>query len=135
MVGVDLGTTNSAVAAMEGGKPTIVSNQEGGRTTPSVVAFTKTGDRLVGQVGACTIGPCPCQSRPAVLQGAGVSQGCMTRVACALAAHCHAHEAFGAWHRGGVREIGHAMTCMVASCKRACARKFSYACQRLHCIC
>lgn len=50
VVGVDLGTTNSAVAAMEGGKPTIVSNQEGGRTTPSVVAFTKTGDRLVGQV-------------------------------------------------------------------------------------
>lgn len=50
VVGVDLGTTNSAVAAMEGGKPTIVSNQEGARTTPSVVAFTKTGDRLVGQV-------------------------------------------------------------------------------------
>jgi heat shock 70kDa protein 1/2/6/8 len=47
---VDLGTTNSAVAAMEGGKPTIVSNQEGARTTPSVVAFTKSGDRLVGQV-------------------------------------------------------------------------------------
>ena len=52
-VGIDLGTTNSAVAAMEGGKPTIITNAEGGRTTPSVVAFTKTGDRLVGQV--CTI--------------------------------------------------------------------------------
>ena len=51
---MDLGTTNSAVAAMEGGKPTIVSNQEGARTTPSVVAFTKTGDRLVGQVGTCS---------------------------------------------------------------------------------
>ena len=51
VVGVDLGTTNSAVAAMEGGKPTIVTNAEGARTTPSVVAFTKTGDRLVGQVG------------------------------------------------------------------------------------
>lgn len=50
VVGIDLGTTNSAVAAMEGGKPTIVTNAEGGRTTPSVVAFTKTGDRLVGQV-------------------------------------------------------------------------------------
>lgn len=50
MVGIDLGTTNSAVAAMEGGKPTIVTNAEGARTTPSVVAFTKTGDRLVGQV-------------------------------------------------------------------------------------
>ena len=50
MVGIDLGTTNSAVAAMEGGKPTIVTNSEGSRTTPSVVAFTKTGDRLVGQI-------------------------------------------------------------------------------------
>ncbi|KAG1670940.1 hypothetical protein FOA52_011375 [Chlamydomonas sp. UWO 241] len=50
VVGIDLGTTNSAVAAMEGGKPTIITNAEGGRTTPSVVAFTKTGDRLVGQI-------------------------------------------------------------------------------------
>jgi hypothetical protein len=50
VVGIDLGTTNSAVAAMEGGKPTIIPNAEGGRTTPSVVAYTKTGDRLVGQV-------------------------------------------------------------------------------------
>lgn len=50
VVGIDLGTTNSAVAAMEGGKPTIIPNAEGGRTTPSVVAFTKAGDRLVGQV-------------------------------------------------------------------------------------
>lgn len=52
VVGIDLGTTNSAVAAMEGGKPTIITNAEGGRTTPSVVAFTKTGDRLVGQVSS-----------------------------------------------------------------------------------
>ena len=50
VVGIDLGTTNSAVAAMEGGRPTIVTNAEGSRTTPSVVAFTKSGDRLVGQV-------------------------------------------------------------------------------------
>ncbi|KIZ03901.1 Stromal heat shock-related protein, chloroplastic Flags: Precursor [Monoraphidium neglectum] len=50
VVGIDLGTTNSAVAAMEGGKPTIITNAEGGRTTPSVVAFTKNGDRLVGQI-------------------------------------------------------------------------------------
>jgi molecular chaperone DnaK (HSP70) len=50
VVGIDLGTTNSAVAAMEGGRPTIVTNAEGARTTPSVVAYTKTGDRLVGQV-------------------------------------------------------------------------------------
>ncbi|KAG5524826.1 hypothetical protein RHGRI_031482 [Rhododendron griersonianum] len=50
VVGIDLGTTNSAVAAMEGGKPTIVTNSEGQRTTPSVVAYTKSGDRLVGQI-------------------------------------------------------------------------------------
>uniref|UniRef100_A0A0A0K6G7 Heat shock 70 kDa protein, mitochondrial n=1 Tax=Cucumis sativus TaxID=3659 RepID=A0A0A0K6G7_CUCSA len=50
VVGIDLGTTNSAVAAMEGGQPTIVTNAEGQRTTPSVVAYTKSGDRLVGQL-------------------------------------------------------------------------------------
>uniref|UniRef100_A0A7C9D112 Adenosinetriphosphatase n=1 Tax=Opuntia streptacantha TaxID=393608 RepID=A0A7C9D112_OPUST len=50
VVGIDLGTTNSAVAAMEGGKPTIITNTEGQRTTPSVVAYTKNGDRLVGQI-------------------------------------------------------------------------------------
>eukprot|EP00240_Pyramimonas_obovata_P002598 CAMPEP_0118934726 /NCGR_PEP_ID=MMETSP1169-20130426/13980_1 /TAXON_ID=36882 /ORGANISM="Pyramimonas obovata, Strain CCMP722" /LENGTH=695 /DNA_ID=CAMNT_0006877657 /DNA_START=109 /DNA_END=2196 /DNA_ORIENTATION=- len=50
VVGIDLGTTNSAVAVMEGGKPTIVTNAEGQRTTPSVVAYTKTGDQLVGQI-------------------------------------------------------------------------------------
>jgi molecular chaperone DnaK len=49
-VGIDLGTTNSVVAVMEGGQPTVVSNTEGGRTTPSVVAFTKSGERLVGQL-------------------------------------------------------------------------------------
>uniref|UniRef100_A0A061R805 Molecular chaperone DnaK n=1 Tax=Tetraselmis sp. GSL018 TaxID=582737 RepID=A0A061R805_9CHLO len=50
VVGIDLGTTNSAVAAMEGGKPTIVTNAEGARTTPSVVAYSKQGDRLIGQI-------------------------------------------------------------------------------------
>lgn len=50
VVGIDLGTTNSAVAAMEGGKPTILTNAEGQRTTPSVVAYTKNGDKLVGQI-------------------------------------------------------------------------------------
>ena len=50
VVGIDLGTTNSAVAVMEGGKPMIVTNAEGQRTTPSVVAYTKSGDLLVGQV-------------------------------------------------------------------------------------
>ncbi|MFH1502010.1 MAG: molecular chaperone DnaK [Candidatus Eisenbacteria bacterium] len=49
VIGIDLGTTNSCVAVMEGGEPTVIPNPEGGRTTPSVVAFTKTGERLVGQ--------------------------------------------------------------------------------------
>merc|ERR1719197_1706711 len=49
-IGIDLGTTNSAAAFMEGGKPEIIPNIEGGRTTPSVVAFSKKGERLVGQV-------------------------------------------------------------------------------------
>lgn len=49
-VGIDLGTTNSVVAVMEGGKPTVIANAEGGRTTPSVIAFSKTGERLVGQL-------------------------------------------------------------------------------------
>jgi molecular chaperone DnaK len=50
VIGIDLGTTNSVVAVMEGGEPAVIVNQEGGRTTPSVVAFTKDGERLVGQV-------------------------------------------------------------------------------------
>jgi molecular chaperone DnaK len=50
IIGIDLGTTNSVVSVMEGGQPVVIPNQEGGRTTPSVVAFTKSGERLVGQV-------------------------------------------------------------------------------------
>ncbi|MDH3492450.1 MAG: molecular chaperone DnaK [Acidobacteriota bacterium] len=50
IIGIDLGTTNSVVAVMEGGEPVVITNSEGGRTTPSVVAFTSDGDRLVGQV-------------------------------------------------------------------------------------
>jgi molecular chaperone DnaK len=50
IVGIDLGTTNSCIAVMEGGKPTVIANAEGGRTTPSVVAYAKNGDRLVGQI-------------------------------------------------------------------------------------
>src|SRR5258707_447979 len=50
VIGIDLGTTNSVVAVVEGGEPTVIVNQEGARTTPSVVAFAKDGERLVGQV-------------------------------------------------------------------------------------
>src|SRR5437588_2011969 len=50
IIGIDLGTTNSVVAVMEGGEPIVITNSEGGRTTPSVVAFAKDGNRLVGQV-------------------------------------------------------------------------------------
>src|SRR6266702_7396280 len=49
-VGIDLGTTNSVIAVMEAGEPVVIPNAEGGRTTPSVVAFTKSGERLVGQL-------------------------------------------------------------------------------------
>ena len=49
VIGIDLGTTNSCVAVLEGGEPTIIPNAEGGRTTPSVVAFSKTGERMVGE--------------------------------------------------------------------------------------
>src|SRR5512144_3092596 len=50
IIGIDLGTTNSCVAVMEGGEPKVIPNEEGGRTTPSVVGFTPKGERLVGQV-------------------------------------------------------------------------------------
>src|SRR3954469_12716658 len=50
VIGIDLGTTNSVVAVMEGGQPAVIVNQEGARTTPSVVAISKEGERLVGQV-------------------------------------------------------------------------------------
>ena len=49
VIGIDLGTTNSCVAVMEGGEPTVIPNSEGARTTPSMVAFSESGERLVGQ--------------------------------------------------------------------------------------
>ena len=50
IIGIDLGTTNSVVAILEGGEPKVIANEEGGRTTPSVVGFSKDGERLVGQI-------------------------------------------------------------------------------------
>ena len=55
IIGIDLGTTNSCVAVMEGGNPTVIPNSEGARTTPSVVAFQKDGERIVGQIATLTI--------------------------------------------------------------------------------
>ena len=50
VIGIDLGTTNCCVAVLEGGQPVVITNTEGGRTTPSIVGFGKSGDRLVGQL-------------------------------------------------------------------------------------
>ena len=56
-VGIDLGTTNSCVAVLEGGEPTVITNAEGSRTTPSVVAFAKNGEVLVGEVASARPSP------------------------------------------------------------------------------
>ena len=55
VVGIDLGTTNSCVAIMEGGSPQVIANSEGGRTTPSVVGFSKSGERLVGDLDGVAV--------------------------------------------------------------------------------
>jgi hypothetical protein len=90
VIGIDLGTTNSAAAAMEGGKPTIVPNAEGGRTTPSVVAYTKGGDRLVGQVWkkptcCCLYMSTTSSSRMQGLLAQTTSAGCTLCASCAVA--------------------------------------------------
>ena len=56
VIGIDLGTTNSCVAVVEGGEPTVITNSEGMRTTPSVVGFAKNGERLVGETAFTTRG-------------------------------------------------------------------------------
>jgi len=57
VIGIDLGTTNSCVAVMEGGEPVVIPNSEGSRTTPSMVAFTESGERLVLKTGGLDLGP------------------------------------------------------------------------------
>src|ERR1700712_3514998 len=59
ILGIDLGTTNSCMAVMEGGEPVVIENSEGARTTPSIVAFTKSGERLVGQAAKRQAGTNP----------------------------------------------------------------------------
>ena len=59
VIGIDLGTTNSVVAVMEGGQPTVIANEEGGRTTPSIVSFTDEGERLVGAIAKRQAGTNP----------------------------------------------------------------------------
>ena len=70
IIGIDLGTTNSCVAVMEGGKPVVIANSEGMRTTPSVVGFLKTGERVVGEPAkrqAVTSGCIPLKDVPLIL--------------------------------------------------------------------
>ena len=71
IIGIDLGTTNSCVAVMEGGEATVIANKEGARTTPSVVGFAKNGERLVGQVAKRQAGGHPNRPPPVIKKTTG----------------------------------------------------------------
>ena len=89
VIGIDLGTTNSVVAVMEGGQPAVIVNQEGARTTPSVVAFTKDGERLVGQVAKRQASPIPrTPSSRSSGSWAGSSTRCRARRRACLTRSC-----------------------------------------------
>src|SRR5256885_16633863 len=75
IIGIDLGTTNSVVAVMEGGGPVVIPNAEGGRGTPSVVAFTKDGERLPGQGAERPAGPHPPNPRFSIKRCSGPRAG------------------------------------------------------------
>ena len=95
ILGIDLGTTNSCVSVMEGGEPTVLENSEGARTTPSVVAFSKTGERLVGQVASDVL---PTSIAQVLAEGEREAQAeaCLaSTVQAAVVGHLHARRGKG----------------------------------------